>query len=185
MDIEVCGRHLSTEAIARVQSTVDADPSLSRRALSRLVCEWLDWRAPNGKLQERSCRVALLRLHGRGVLSLPECPTDLFSGGERAPSGSCLPELQRVRGSLAKLGEVEIVPVLSRYSQSSSLWNELMGRCSHGEDRALSAGIASRRQPSTAASMASLCRRPASPLPHSEAPRNLFSGCQQALNMQP
>jgi hypothetical protein len=45
-------RHFDEAMLERIQAAVDADPGISRRALSRQVCEWLDWRCPNGKLQE-------------------------------------------------------------------------------------------------------------------------------------
>ena len=50
---------------------IDANPAWSRRKLSLEVCDWLDWRSPNGKLKEMSCRVALLQLHRDGALNLP------------------------------------------------------------------------------------------------------------------
>jgi len=68
----VCGRHFGSEMISRIQAAVNAEPSLSRRQLSRKVCAWLDWRSPNGSLQEMSCRKALAKLNRLGVLVLPE-----------------------------------------------------------------------------------------------------------------
>ena len=68
----VGGRHFSSDVLSRIQAAVQAEPSLSRRALSRRVCQWLDWRSPAGRLQEMSCRKALAELKRRGVLALPE-----------------------------------------------------------------------------------------------------------------
>jgi hypothetical protein len=114
--------------MARIKAAVEAEPSLSRRALSRRVCEWLEWRAANGKLQEVSCRKALLGLHRRGLIPLPPAETSRFrrSAAPR-PTGVGLdpPEL---RCSLAELGEVEIVAVSSRYSHASRIWNALLER---------------------------------------------------------
>src|SRR5438874_12709111 len=68
----VCGRHFANEMISRIQAKVDAEPDLSRRQLSRQVCEWMEWRAPNGSLQEMSCRKALGKLQRLKILKLSE-----------------------------------------------------------------------------------------------------------------
>lgn len=124
--MQVCGRYFSSEMIARIQATVDADPSISRRALSRRVCQWLDWRARNGTLQEMSCRKALLELERHGRLRLPECTTT-YAFQQPSPNGNPpVPPLTQVCCSLAELGPVEVVPVSSRYSKSSRVWNALL-----------------------------------------------------------
>ena len=64
-----CGQEFTDEMIARIATTVEQEPAISRRCLSRLVCGWLDWRAPNGSIKDMSCRAALLRLHGKGLIS--------------------------------------------------------------------------------------------------------------------
>jgi ATP synthase subunit 6 len=107
---------------------VEAEPGVSRRALSRRVCEWLDWRAPNGRLQEMSCRKALLELDRRDLVELPAC-TRAYAfqrASPREPEG--WPALAPVRGSLAEVGPVEVVVVSSRYGKVSRLWNALMER---------------------------------------------------------
>jgi hypothetical protein len=46
-------------------------PKMNRARLSREVCERLGWRRDNGALKDMSCRVALLRMHTDGLISLP------------------------------------------------------------------------------------------------------------------
>lgn len=125
--MQICGRHFSRETVARIQATVDAEPSLSRRELSRRVCEWLDWRAPNGEHQEVSCRKALAQLSRDGHLKLPELHTTY--GFEEPVDNSILelPELPELSCSLAELGLVQIEPVRERRSKASEVWNSLMG----------------------------------------------------------
>ena len=104
------------------------NPSLSRRALSRRVCEWLGWRAANGKLKEVSCRKALLKLHRDGHIVLPAAERCFFPRARSAPpidQPSAAPKLCCV---LEELGEISIVPVSSRYSQASRTWNVLLQR---------------------------------------------------------
>ena len=123
--MRACGHHFSSEVLERIQATVDAEASLSRRALSRRVCLWLDWRAPNGELQVMSCRKALLELQRRGALALPECTTR-YAFQEPGRGGKLpLPALREVHGSLADLGEVEVRAVTSRYSKDARVWNAL------------------------------------------------------------
>jgi hypothetical protein len=126
--MQVGGREFGSDLIGRIQATVNAEPGLSRRRLSRRVCEWLDWRAPNGRLQEMSCRKALVELDRRGVVVLPEC-SRTYAFQRASPRGpAACPDLAPVQGSLGELGEVEVVAVASRYSQPSRVWNALMER---------------------------------------------------------
>jgi hypothetical protein len=46
-------------------------PPLNRARLSRKVCERLNWRRPDGRLKDMSCRVAMLRMQADGLFSLP------------------------------------------------------------------------------------------------------------------
>lgn len=121
----MCGQHISSELISRIQGAIDSDPALSRRALSRRLCAWLNWRSPNGKLQEMGGRKMLLELDRRGVVCLPECSTPYAFQQPTATAGS-LPELAEVSCDLGELGDVEVVPVSSRYSQASRVWKALM-----------------------------------------------------------
>jgi hypothetical protein len=124
------GRHFDYGLIERIQTTVDTEPQLSRGELSRRVCQWLDWRSAAGRLQQMSCRKALLKLHRHGVLRLPAA-----RGGfgfqtprvARQPSRARPPVMGAAfRGCLAELGPIEIVPVASRHCRTSPVWTQLM-----------------------------------------------------------
>ncbi|VEN73446.1 hypothetical protein EPICR_170063 [Candidatus Desulfarcum epimagneticum] len=88
---------------------MEKDPSLSRGRLSQEVCLWLDWRSPNGKLKEVSCRKALLKLERNGLITLPES----------APSHNLtprislmdLPDMANFRCDFSGLGKVTLEPV--------------------------------------------------------------------------
>ena len=123
--MQVCGREFSAATIARIEETLRAEPSLSRRALSLRVCEWLQWRAPNGKLKEVSCRKALLELHRRGRITLPAAQESCFQRSAPGPTAGpmVVPEL---RCGLEELGDIHIVAVSSRYHTRSLIWNQLM-----------------------------------------------------------
>jgi len=100
---------------------------MSRRAVSRRVCEWLGWKSPNGKLKEMSCRVVLLKLHRGGQLRLPPAGPRPWTRGARRPP-LVLPDLEALRGSLASLGEIRLVRVETTQRPLSRLWNALMAR---------------------------------------------------------
>ena len=126
--MRVCGREFSSEMMAQIEATVQADPSMSRRSLSLRVCEWLEWRATNGKLKEVSCRKALLELHRRGFIPLPGADRSRFRPSCIESATDLLIDVPEVSCSLDELGEIEIVAVSSRYSKGSEIWNALMER---------------------------------------------------------
>jgi hypothetical protein len=121
----VCGQHFTDEIIRKINKTVESEPSISRRALSLRVCQWLDWKSANGKLKEMSCRVALLKMHRQGVLQLPECNARP-SFQPRTEQKYCIGQIGTVCCDLRQLGGVELIRIDSRESKASRVWNTLM-----------------------------------------------------------
>jgi Druantia protein DruA/Transposase Tn5 dimerisation domain/Transposase DNA-binding len=121
----ICGQTWSPQILQRIQRTVDTEPGLSRRALSRRVCEWLNWRSPLGKLREVSCRVALLKLHRRGKLELPAAKPAVISRRVR-PLPAPAPEAVPPETPLSVLQPVSLVRIDSADSAASRTWNALM-----------------------------------------------------------
>lgn len=111
--------------VQRIAATVKTIPTVSRSALSRLVCEWLDWRAPDGSLREVGCRKALLELERRGCVELP-ARAKIAAFAPEAVKRREPPTIPAISCSLEELGAVEVVPVTSRYAKSSAVWNGLM-----------------------------------------------------------
>jgi len=122
----VCGQHFSRSILDRIRETVRTEPSISRLSLSRRVCEWLNWRSPNGRLQEMSCRKALAKLNQGGVLDLPR--QEKTYGFERTGANPVEPPIAELCCSLRELGEVRVEPVPSRYSKESKIWFALLDR---------------------------------------------------------
>lgn len=99
---------------------------LSRRALSRQLCQWLDWRGPSGRLQTVNARIALKRLERSGLVDLPK-PANPVAGKLRAAaSRKSAWKLPPIRGSLAQIRPVELVLVGSRHSEASRQCRELL-----------------------------------------------------------
>jgi hypothetical protein len=65
------GKQFTSSDIDLVKATIANNNSLSRRRLSILISEKLNWRQPNGRLKDRACRDVLLRLDRGGIIHLP------------------------------------------------------------------------------------------------------------------
>jgi len=122
----VSGQHFPRSILDRIQETVRAEPSISRLQLSRRVCEWLNWRSPNGRLQEMSCRKALAKLNQLDILDLPR--QEKTYGFEHSAVNPLEPPIAELCCSLRELGEVRVDPVTSRYSKESKIWFALLDR---------------------------------------------------------
>ena len=109
--------------MAQIAETIKTEPLISRRRLSQRICEWMNWRSPNGKLREVSCRKALVELHRRKLIELPDCGEYAFRTRRVRPPE--LPSLFPIECSLADLGPVELIPIRSASSKNSRIWNAL------------------------------------------------------------
>ena len=76
--ITIRGKHFTDSEIDLIQQIISANPGMSRRGLSILISQHLEWRQPNGSLKDRACRDVLLRLAQKGMIDLPE-PVYTFS----------------------------------------------------------------------------------------------------------
>jgi len=126
--VRICGHEFSDEICDRIRATIESEPTISRRALSVRVCEWLNWKSPNGKPKEMSCRVALLKLHRGGHLSLPEPGVRHWTVARGERPALSLPEIESLRCRLKTLGEIKLVLVESKNRSLSRFWNDLMDR---------------------------------------------------------
>ena len=121
----VYGRDFTGEMITRIQAKVNAEPDLSRGQLSRQICEWLDWRKPDGGWKEGSCRKALARMNRDKVLVLPERRRVCAQQPRQTPQEV---KVTAVSGTLMELGEVRVRPVRSRHSPDSKIARALLQR---------------------------------------------------------
>jgi len=124
--MNICGQYFSESMLKQIQQTVHQDPAISHRALSREICEWLNWRSPNGQLKEMSCRKALVKMHSSGIITLPKSKKRYDF--EHPSVNTAQPIIPELDCTLAELGEVRIYPVSSRYAQESKIWFALIDR---------------------------------------------------------
>ncbi len=125
--MRIGGQQIDEAIIARMQHTIDEHPGVSRTAVSRRICEELEWRSRNGRLKEVNCRTALLKLQRAGALRLPEAKP--FGGRRRARSS--VEEIQPeavMRRRLKDIQPVELIRIDSADSEASRVWNDLMDR---------------------------------------------------------
>jgi len=101
---------------------------LSRAALSRRVCEWLNWRTARGKLKQVNCRVALQKLHRRGAIQLPRVQEFTGQGRRRCEASRVAEPEKHWSGKLEKLQPIELIKVGSADSRASREWNQMMER---------------------------------------------------------
>jgi len=75
-NIIIRGREFIPTEIDLIKALVSSHSDLSRRKLSILICEKLNWRQANGNLKDRACRDVLIRLNNQGVITLPKPKMD-------------------------------------------------------------------------------------------------------------
>lgn len=133
----ITGHTFSPEVLERIQKVVDVDHEISRRALSKHVCQMLGWRHPDGRLKDMSCRKALSRLHKAGRLRLPDAVQGFAFSKPSAQKEFSRPP---VSCSLRELGNVTLVLIDNRLSEEAGIWKSLM-RLHYLGDRLFCAGL--------------------------------------------
>ncbi len=122
--MEIYGKNFTEPILNNIREMIAEEPNISRRGLSRKVCEKMDWYSANGKLQEMSCRKALLELDRRGIINLPKRKESYAF--EKRRTYSIDYKIATIEGSLSDLGELIIEPIKSRYRKDSRVWFHLM-----------------------------------------------------------
>ena len=116
--MQVCGQYFNKERLQQIQGIIDATPRISRRALSRQVCDLLNWRSSNGQFQDGGCRKALVKLQRAGLLHLPEI-VRTYSFSQSLPDIDVV--VPEVLCSLSELGGIEIIPINSHKSYEAKV----------------------------------------------------------------
>jgi len=119
------GREISADEIVFIQRLIAEHPRLSRRRLSKKLCEVWQWKQANGTLRDMVCRGLLLMLHRAGEIELPPVryipPNPL---AQREPPAPMLIDATPLRAPLCQLQPIEIQPV--RRTPEEALFNSLM-----------------------------------------------------------
>lgn len=119
------GREVSSAEIAFLNEFIREHPSLSRCALSRLICEAWQWKQANGAPREMVCRGLMLELERAGHIQLPPIRRKVRNNlSERERPESVVPDNRPVRGALKELGALEFQQV--RRTPQELLFNSLL-----------------------------------------------------------
>jgi len=121
-----CGRDFSPADIQTIRDLIAQNPKLLRSPLSRQLCELFGWLKPNGELKDMTCRVALLRMHEQGVITLP---ASRIPAARRRPDFPATPASDPQGSLLQPVHETQ--PLTLRLVAGvavSRLWNEYIQR---------------------------------------------------------
>jgi hypothetical protein len=119
------GREISATDILYIRRLIAAQPSASRRTLSKQLCQSWGWRQANGALRDMVCRGLLLMLERAGQIALP--PVSYVRHNPLAQRARPAPaEVDRTPmvDRLADLQPLEFQAV--RRTPQESLFNSLM-----------------------------------------------------------
>ncbi len=83
-----CGREFTEKEMNLIHRLVSA--GLNRQKLSRMFCEQVGWKKPDGGVKEMSCKVAFLKMHRDGHITLPP-PTKSANNHLKKPTTVPLP----------------------------------------------------------------------------------------------
>lgn len=119
--MRISGLCFTKSIFEQIGIIVKANPVISRRELSRRLCEEYNWRSPTGKLKEASCRKALARLDRTDHITLPKLEKT-FSF-QKVTSLEKI-EVPPINCTLTELGQVTLRLVKTKYE--SQIWRSLL-----------------------------------------------------------
>jgi hypothetical protein len=122
--MHVAQREFTDEILERISQTVRETADLTRCALSRLVCGWMNWTDAAGRAKESSCRALLVKLERRGLIELPAARPVSFEAGAQAKARP-VEEWPQLKTTLQGLGRVELV-VVNGNRAHSRVWRSMM-----------------------------------------------------------
>ena len=121
-----CGRDFSPADIQTIRDLIAQEPALRRSPLSRRLCELLGWYKPNGELKDMTCRVALLRMHEQGLITLPASRNTAPRRRPDFPATPASDAQARLLQPVHELGPLTLRLVST--ATVSRLWNEYVQR---------------------------------------------------------
>ena len=123
--VVVCGQVFARAILKRINVAVRDQPQWSRADLARQVCDWLDWRQANGKDKAVACRLALVRLERRGLITLPAPRRSVrFGGASFAQTQLSVPS--RLEGTVQELRGLKLILVTSKDRERDRQWKKLV-----------------------------------------------------------
>jgi hypothetical protein len=125
--IKLEGRFISEEDLSLMRRVISDSPQSTRADLSRTVCRELAWIHDDGRLKETRCRVAMLRLHEQGLLTLPTAKRNPQKKGRYLATVETDPG-ESINLPRKGLGNITIQVVSANNKKLSNKWNTYMDR---------------------------------------------------------
>ena len=118
--MEICGRRFSLRELNLIIEMATSCKNLSRKEVVATICDFLNWRAPNGSLKIMSCSRALERFEKLGILSLPK---KVERAKPRSPNFKDVSQLPHapLTGRLQDVAPIELRRVTTKGDRD--LWN--------------------------------------------------------------
>lgn len=124
MPIIVSGREFRPEVVEYLNQLVRQQPEPSGNTLAREVCALLAWHRPDGHPALASAKVALRKLHKRGLLMLR--PVRGKAPHRLRASGQTLPPLSGVPSRVDRLEGLRLVLLSGQEDSLHGVWNDLI-----------------------------------------------------------
>ena len=119
------GRVITDADVAFINQLIAAYPTLSRRALSKKLCEAWNWVQPNGALRDMVCRGLMLFLHRAGRIQLPPTRVTVPNPlAQRSKPAAVAVNRTPLQGSLQTLRPLRVQQV--RRTPQEPLFNSLI-----------------------------------------------------------
>lgn len=114
-----CGREFAPHEIDCIRDL--SQSGINRTAISRVFCEEVNWRKPDGGLKDMSCRVALLKMHRDGYITLPP---------PERPANNHLkkPAYTLFTGAEPEVVNAGVISIETADKKTGPLWNEYIDR---------------------------------------------------------
>lgn len=122
--IVICGQQFSDKVLQQIQNLINQDKTMTRAELARQVCDILGWYRASGQRKDMSCRVALLKLHRKGLLSLP-LATKVITRNRAIDHSISLSELA-ITKSVEQIDGLSLELVTTK--RGSTLWKVMIQR---------------------------------------------------------
>ncbi|MGA8580021.1 MAG: DUF4338 domain-containing protein [Bryobacteraceae bacterium] len=118
-------RAITDDDVVFIRELIAEHPGLSRRGLSKKLCEAWNWVQANGALRDMVCRGLMLMLHREGLIELPpvRCVPHNPLADRSQPVLVSVDEAP-VQGGFAELGPLEVRQV--RRTPEEALFNSLL-----------------------------------------------------------
>ena len=121
-----CGRTFSADEINNIRTLIEEDTSRNRTLISKMACELLNWRKPDGSLKERSMRIALLKMEKDAHLTLPPSKQTRKIVQKPIQHTDKTAPKEEIFGSVGSLPELSIS--IAQTKDDKLLWNEYIDR---------------------------------------------------------